>query len=128
MAFSSLRTLLGAGAVSGSIAVFGGGTTGSNSNVLDQVNISSLADATSWGTLVRTCAYLGACSSGANDKGLFMGGDTSGVYGKPVDAITISNPSGGSSDWGDLHNVHAYTMAGASNGTGDVGVMAGGWT
>ena len=127
MAFSSLRVLL-TKIVSGSTAVFGGGTTGSLSQVVDQVNLSSVADATSWGNLSRTAAYLGACSNGTNAKALFMGGDTSGTYGKPTDEITITNSAGGASSWGDLHNVHAYSQGGASNATGDIGVIAGGWT
>ena len=64
MAFSSLRALIGGGGGGGGDrGVFGGGSTGSVSNVIDYITISSAGDATNFGDLTVARYYLAATSA-----------------------------------------------------------------
>ena len=104
--------------------VFGGGSTGSDSSVIDDVNINILSNARSFGNLTSLKRGLGACSS--QTRGLFAGGykDTGGVVRyDAIDYVTISTPSN-ATDFGDL--TVARTPASCSNSTR--GLIGGGYS
>ena len=102
MAFSSLRSLMGAssGGRAPARGVFGGGNTGSVSNVIDYITISSFGDASNFGDLSVARSVPAATSNGTTDRGVFGGGSTGSVS-NVIDYITISS-FGDASNFGDL--------------------------
>ena len=74
MAFSSLRAFIGGGGGGGDRGVFGDGYTGSNSNVIDYITISSTGNATDFGDLTVARQGLAATSNGTTGRGVFGGG------------------------------------------------------
>ena len=91
--------------------LFGGGSTGSDSNVIDYVTIASTGNATDFGDLTVARYGLAGCSS--TTRGLFAGGysPTSNV----IDYVTIAS-TGNATDFGDL-TVARYYLAGCSSST-----------
>ena len=91
--------------------LFGGGTTGSDLNVIDYVTIASTGDATDFGDLITARYFLAACSS--STRGIFGGGSpTINV----IDYVTIAS-TGNATNFGDLITAR-YSLAACSNGHG----------
>ena len=132
MAFSSLRSLMGASSGGGDVptgdrGVFGGGAAGSKSNVIDYITISSAGDATDFGDLTVARYTLSATSNGTTGRGVFGGGyEEGGPYSNVIDYITISS-TGDATDFGDLTGTRIY-LAATSNGTTGRGVFGGGYS
>ena len=99
--------------------LFGGGDAGSPSATIDNVNISAIGNATSFGSLSLARSGISACSS--NTRGIF-GGGTSGASSNVIDYVTIATP-GNATDFGDL-TVARSSLAACSNGTR--GIFGGG--
>jgi len=93
-------------------ALFGGGYTGSGSNVVDYVTITTTGNATDFGDLTAARDGLGACSSAA--RGVWAGGYASGVGSNVMDYLTIST-AGNAVDFGDTATTTA--TCGCSNST-----------
>ena len=113
-----------AGGPSGSVTpalqrgLFGGGSTGSNSNVIDYINIASAANAIDFGDLTVARSNVGACAS--TTRGVFGGGNTSG---NTIDYVTIATV-GNAIDFGDLLSSTRWPMS-CSSATR--GVFGGGY-
>jgi len=106
----------------GARAVFGGGETdnsGTDTDIMDYVSISSTGNATDFGDLVIDRRGSFSCSNGSNDRGIFSG-DNQGLT-NSIDYITVS-AEGDASDFGDLTLGGAYA-AGCSDGTNERGVF-----
>lgn len=99
--------------------VFGGGTTGSVSNVIDYITIATLVNATSFGTIVSAKSGLAGCGNAT--RGLFGGGNT-GSDSNTIDYITIAT-TGNTTSFGTLTTSRNYVSACASSTRG---VFAGG--
>ena len=82
----------------GGRGVFGGGTTGINSNVIDYITIATTGNAIDFGDLSVSRKRLASCSDGT--KGVFGGGYIS-TYSNVIDYITIASTAN-ASDFGDL--------------------------
>ena len=91
--------------------IFSGGVASYTTiyNVIDYVTISSTGNASDFGDLTVSRAYLASTSSGIHDRGLFFGGQDSNNNTNIIDYVTISS-TGDASDFGDLQE----TMAGPS--------------
>ncbi len=100
-------------------AVWGGGSTGSNSNVMDYVDINTTGNASDFGDL--TVARNSASGLGSSTRGVFGAGLTGAVQ-DVMDYITFAT-TGNATDFGDLLAPLRQGMA-ASNGTR--GIFAGG--
>jgi sugar lactone lactonase YvrE len=92
------------------IGVFGGGTTGSTSNVIDTITISTTGNATDFGDLSAVKLNLGACSSVT--RGVFGGGTS---YTNVMEYVTFTS-AGNASDFGDL-TVGRSSLSGLSSST-----------
>ena len=106
------RRLVPAGLSSNTRAVFGGGNTGSASDVMDYVTIASTGNATDFGNLTAASTN----SSGLSNKtqGLYTAWGSGGTLN--VDKITIAS-TGNATDWGE--NIHKnYGIGSASNSHG----------
>ena len=96
----------------GARGVFGNGfiytapATYTNSNVIDYITISTLANAIDFGDLQSTTRGSGGCSS--STRGLFGGGGEPGI--NVIDFITISS-TGNGSDFGDLTQARGYVSS-----------------
>ena len=101
-------------------ALFGGGNTGSQSNVIDQVVMSTSGNASDFGDLssARSSGY--ACSS--TTRGIFAGGQLPSPSINTIEYVTIA-ATGSVTDFGDMRNTN-YAGAGLSNSTR--GIFAGG--
>lgn len=81
-------------------AVYAGGSTGSNLNVIDFITYSSLGTATDFGDTLSAGIKYGGC--GNDTRGLIGGGEVSGVGTvNTIEYITIAS-AGNSTDFGDL--------------------------
>jgi hypothetical protein len=109
----------------GDTGIFGGGTTGSIVNTIDQVTISSPSNATDFGDLTLGRRHLSSTSNGTSDTGIFGGGYTETTYFNTIDQVTISSPSN-ATDFGDL-TVSRRSPSSTSNGTSDTGIFGGGY-
>ena len=83
---------------SGGRGLFGGGDSGTLSNVIDYVTIATTGNATDFGDLTVARGYLASCSS--STRGLFGGGESTG-YSNVIDYVTIAS-TGNATDFGDL--------------------------
>ena len=92
------------------IGLFGGGTTGSYSNVIDTITITTTGNATDFGDLTAARVNLGACSSVT--RGVFGGGTT---YTNVIEYVTFTS-AGNASDFGDL-TVGRSSLSGLSSST-----------
>ena len=113
------QTLMGENA--GYIGLFGGGDTGSVSNVQDYVVISTTGNATDFGDLTVARKRLGACASPT--RGVFGGGDEASLS-DVIDYVTFLVP-GSAVDFGNL-TVTRYGLAGLSSSVR--GIFGGGFT
>ena len=108
--------------------VFAGGTDGSSptpatKNTIDYITINSAGDATDFGDLTGTAAYMGvACNA---TRGFFMGSHTaiSTKDGDGMEYITFAS-TGNGTDFGDLL---VASRAGANACNGKHGFMLGGY-
>jgi len=98
--------------------LFGGGSAGANSNVIDYVTISTTGNAVDFGDLTVARHALASCSN--STRGLFGGGADSNI----IDYVTIST-TGNAVDFGDL-TVARGALASCSNSTR--GLFGGGVT
>jgi hypothetical protein len=92
--------------------LFGGGYTGSGTNVIDYVIIGTTGNATDFGDLTAARDGLGACSS--TSRGIWAGGYSSGVGSNIIDYIIFST-TGNATDFGDTTTTTA--TCGCSNAT-----------
>ena len=90
-----------------------GGSTGSDSNVIDYVDYATVGNATDFGNLSSVRAYLGGAGTGEGDRGLAMGGGSSST--NTIEYITLST-LGNMTDFGDLQ-VGCYYNAACANAT-----------
>ena len=104
----------------GQTGISGGGSTGSDSNVIDYVTINSAGNAIDFGNLSVARTSLASCSNGINERGIF-GGST---YSDVIDYITI-NSRGNAAAFGDLL-ADIGSLAACSNGINERGVFGGG--
>jgi hypothetical protein len=79
--------------------LFGGGNTGSSTNVIDYVTIASTGNATDFGDLTAARYGLAACSY--STRGLFGGGFTGSNNSNFIDYVTIAS-TGNAIYFGDL--------------------------
>jgi len=114
------------GASSNSVrAVFGGGdtenpVTGTTTNVIDFITITTLGNAQDFGDLTVSRQRLGGCSS--STRGVFMGGltvESPSTSTNTIDYITFSS-TGDAADFGDLTSTYSET-AGLSDSHGGLG-------
>ncbi|RPJ55974.1 MAG: hypothetical protein EHM12_11100 [Dehalococcoidia bacterium] len=105
--------------------IFGGGKDVSEVrlNTIDYITISTTGNATDYGDLTIARNILAATSNGANNRGIFVGGDASGTT-NVIDYRTIST-TGNAADFGDLTRARWFLTA-TSNTLNDRGVFAGG--
>jgi hypothetical protein len=75
--------------------LWAGGSTGSNSNIIDYITISTTGNAIDFGDLVAANRNLGGCAS--STRGLFGGGESS----TRINAVTIAT-TGNATDFGTL--------------------------
>lgn len=101
--------------------LFGGGTTGSNTNVIEYISIATIGNSASFGELTSARRELAACAS--TSRGIFGGGAT-GIAVNTIDYVTVAS-AGNATDFGDL-TVARYALAAVSSGV--TGVFAGGLT
>ena len=106
--------------------IFGGGNTGSSSNVIDYVTISTAGNATSFGEFSPiTIRYdLAATSNGTNERGIFAGGKDDFDTNNYLSYRTISS-TGNAINYGSLLS-DIYSLAATSNGTNERGIYGGG--
>jgi len=93
--------------------LFGGGTTGSASNVIDYVTIASTGNATDFGNLTVAREGVAGCSSAT--RGLFGGGNAPPAS-NVIDYVTIAS-TGNATDFGNL-TVARYSTGALSNAHG----------
>lgn len=103
----------------GTKGVFTGGSTGSNSNVMDYINISILGNAADFGDLLIAKNYVVDTSNGANDRGIIAGGNNT----NDIEYINISN-NGNATNFGDLTQTR-YPSGATSNNTNNRGIVTG---
>jgi len=99
--------------------VFGGGTTGSNSLVMDYIAIATTSNATNFGNLTQARSGLAACASSL--RGVFGGGDN-GSQVNTIDYITIAT-TGNATTFGTLTTANE-SLASCSSSTR--GIFGGG--
>ena len=103
-------------------ALFAAGNTGSMSNVIDTVVITTLGNASDFGDLNYSAQNTYACSSVT--RGIVAGGALPSPSVNNISYVTIGS-TGSASDFGDLNNANT-AGAGLSNSTR--GIFAGGST
>ena len=105
----------------GDRGLYGGGSLGSNYNIIDYISIPSTGNATDFGDL--TSARNGAAGVSNVSRGVWMGGNT-GSHSNIIDYVTIAS-TGNATDFGDLSDARASCNNGCSS---DVrGLVQGGW-
>ena len=90
----------------GNRGLFGGGYTGSSSNVIDYVNIGTIGNTVDFGDLTRTHQPAGSTSDGC--RGVWGGGlsPTSNI----IDYVNIAI-TGNAADFGDLTSARYSSSA-----------------
>ena len=96
----------------GARGVFGGGYT-PNSNIIDYITISTLANAIDFGDLLVVRREAGGCSS--STRGLWAGG-AGAIRENTIDFVTIAS-TGNAQDFGDLTIERNAHNTGCSNST-----------
>ena len=86
-------------------AVFGPGSTGSNTNTMDYFTIASTGNATDFGDTTTNKDYAGGTAD--STRGLFFGGADQNV----IEYITVAS-TGNGTDFGDLTQNHAGKSGG----------------
>jgi hypothetical protein len=92
------------------IGLFGGGSTGSSSNVIQYITIASTGNATDFGDLTVAKQFLAACAS--STRGVFGGGSSATNV---IGYVTISS-AGNATSFGDL-TAARYGLASAGSST-----------
>jgi len=105
--------------------VFGGGYTGSATDTIDYITISTPTTCTDFGDLTEARNGLGATSNGSTDRGIFAGGIDGPTVTDTIDYIAMTS-AGNAVGWGDLTDERGY-VASCSNGVYDRGCFAGGY-
>ncbi len=93
-------------------ALFGGGYSGANTNVIQYVEIQTTGNATDFGDLTVARRFPTACSS--STRGVFAGGYAS-ANSAVIDYVTIAS-AGNATSFGTLL-VGGYRKGGCSNST-----------
>ncbi len=107
--------------VVGNIAAFAGGyISGSDSNIIEYVLISTPGDSTNFGDLTISRFGTAGCANGENSRGIFGGGSPATNV---IDYITIPTPSD-ATDFGDVHQSVGY-LAATSNSSNERGIFMG---
>ena len=96
--------------------------SGTLTNVIDYVTITSAGNATDFGDLQSASGECGACSNGTGDRGVVLGG----AENTEIDYVTISS-AGNASDFGDMTATSVRRTSSTSNGTDQRGVSWGGY-
>ncbi len=92
--------------VVGTTGYFGGGNTGSISNVIDYIDITTTSgDASDTGDLTVARYYVGGCAGVA--YGFFGGGYTGAAYSNVIDYIDVTSDTGNATDRGDLQSARS---------------------
>jgi hypothetical protein len=78
--------------------LFGGGNSGTNSNVIDKINIASVGNATDFGDLTVARRDIAACASSV--RGVWAGGRNGADY-NVIDYVSFAS-AGNALDFGDL--------------------------
>lgn len=106
------------------VGVFGGGSTGTNTNVIDYITIVTLGNATDFGDLSLARSYSAGCSSAT--RGLFGGGYSGGSYTSTnvnnIDYVSLPT-AGNATSFGSLTTARTMVTACSSSTRG---VFAGG--
>ncbi len=87
--------------------LFGGGDSGSNSNVIDKINIAVAGNATDFGDL--NLSGRGVSGASSSTRGLFAGFYTSASQNN-IDYVSFAS-AGNATDFGDLSTVRSYTAS-----------------
>jgi len=96
-----------------SVAVFMGGSDGSEKNVIDKVTITTAGNATDFGDL--TASKRNVAGAGSSTRAVVGGGDVGGTANNVIEYIELPTEGNGT-DFGDL--LHAqYGMGALSNNT-----------
>jgi hypothetical protein len=90
--------------------VFGGGTNGTVSNVIDYITIATPGNATDFGDLTVARREVASASDGTYS--FFAGGNVEGG-GNTIDYVTVATP-GNATDFGDLTDIRSASPAGCS--------------
>lgn len=110
--------------------VFGGGftrTTNLPLSNIENITISTPANAQYYGALTLARYSLSATSNGTNNRGVFFGGqDDVSLALNTIDYITISN-GGTATLFGSLLTLRTSGPAATSNGTNNRGIIGGGY-
>ena len=93
--------------------LFGAGNTGSQSDIIDYIEIPTTGNATDFGDLTIARYGVAGCSSAT--RGLFGGGFAGSTHYNTIDYVTIATP-GNATDFGDLTLARRYFDA-CSNAT-----------
>ncbi len=123
---TALRTRIVATSNGGSgRGVFAGGFEGATVNTIEYITISTPSSSTDFGDLLSAASaqFLGACSNGTNDRGVFTGSTSS--TDNVLQYITISS-TGNATNFGDLFNPRGYA-SGCSNATNNRGIFGAGY-
>ena len=83
----------------GKIGLFGGGSTGTYTNVISYISIATTGNATDFGDLTAARAYISSCASAV--RGIFAGGIVVSTRSNIIDYVTIAT-TGNAIDFGDL--------------------------
>jgi hypothetical protein len=102
------------------IGLFGGGNSGTRTNVINQIIITTTGNATDFGDLTVARTEPGACASSV--RGVWAGGETN-THTNIIDYVTIAS-AGNATDFGDLLTTR-YALSGCSNDTR--GIFSGGY-
>ena len=124
----TVRFLTGAGTSNGTNerGIYAGGRNSSPAwvNVIQYITINSTGNATDFGDMSQTAAYVAANSNGTNDRAVF-GGLYGGSFTNIIEYITIST-TGNTTDFGDLTLARSGPF-GSSNGPSERAIFGGGY-
>ncbi len=124
----SVRFMMGAGTSNNTNerGIIAGGKNASNAwvNVIQYITINSTGNATDFGDMSQTAAYVAANSNGTNDRAVF-GGLYGGSFTNIIEYITIST-TGNTTDFGDLTLARSGPF-GSSNGPSERAIFGGGY-
>jgi len=124
----SVRFMTGAGTSNNTNerGIIAGGKNASNAwvNVIQYITINSTGNATDFGDMSQTAAYVAANSNGTNERGV-LGGLYGGSFTNIIEYITINSTSN-TTDFGDLTLARSGPF-GSSNGPSERAIFGGGY-
>jgi hypothetical protein len=113
--YGGLFAAVGGGGGAGTRGVFAGGNTGTQSNVIDYIDIATLGNATDFGDLTANWTYLSG--GGSTTRGVFAHGfQGTGQGTNMIEYITMAT-TGNATDFGDRTTSDTVTGAAMSNNT-----------